>query len=99
VYVCDVYARILSIDQQSPTTPIDHQTHTHIGIQEALMRLRRNRTTLVIAHRLSTIKHADQILVLNQGWCVACDGVVIVLVTVVVVVSIESEYICMCVYI
>ena len=27
----------------------------------------RGRTTFVIAHRLSTIKHADQILVLDQG--------------------------------
>jgi subfamily B ATP-binding cassette protein MsbA len=27
----------------------------------------KNRTTLVIAHRLSTIKHADKIIVMQQG--------------------------------
>jgi len=26
-----------------------------------------NRTSIVIAHRLSTIRHADEIIVLNQG--------------------------------
>lgn len=48
------------------TNPPPPPTNT-TGIQEALMRLRKNRTTLVIAHRLSTIKHADQILVLDSG--------------------------------
>ena len=36
-------------------------------IRGALRRLMSGRTTLVIAHRLSTIRHADNILVLNQG--------------------------------
>lgn len=36
-------------------------------IQEALERVRRNRTSLVIAHRLSTIIAADQILVVDGG--------------------------------
>jgi ABC-type multidrug transport system fused ATPase/permease subunit len=27
----------------------------------------KNRTSIVIAHRLSTIKHADQILVIDEG--------------------------------
>jgi ATP-binding cassette subfamily B protein len=36
-------------------------------VQDALARLRAGRTTLVIAHRLSTIRHADEILVLDQG--------------------------------
>ncbi|MFD0696072.1 hypothetical protein ACFQZT_18535 [Paenibacillus sp. GCM10027628] len=27
----------------------------------------KDRTTLIIAHRLSTIRHADRILVLDQG--------------------------------
>jgi len=36
-------------------------------VQEALTRLMAARTSVVIAHRLSTIRHADQIIVLQQG--------------------------------
>lgn len=36
-------------------------------VQDALVNLMQNRTSLVIAHRLSTIQHADEIIVLNQG--------------------------------
>ncbi|MBR6423359.1 MAG: ABC transporter ATP-binding protein, partial [Bacteroidales bacterium] len=36
-------------------------------VQDALTRLMGGRTTLVIAHRLSTIRHADEIVVLQDG--------------------------------
>lgn len=36
-------------------------------VQAALARLMENRTSLVIAHRLSTIRHADEIIVLQEG--------------------------------
>jgi ABC-type multidrug transport system fused ATPase/permease subunit len=36
-------------------------------VQEALDKLMEGRTSLVIAHRLSTVRHADRILVLDQG--------------------------------
>jgi len=36
-------------------------------VQEALLRLMRERTVLVIAHRLATVRHADLILVLDDG--------------------------------
>jgi len=36
-------------------------------VQEALLKLMRNRTSIVIAHRLSTIKHADIIHVMHRG--------------------------------
>jgi ABC transporter fused permease/ATP-binding protein len=36
-------------------------------VQAALDELEKGRTTLVIAHRLSTIRHADQIVVMDQG--------------------------------
>jgi subfamily B ATP-binding cassette protein MsbA len=36
-------------------------------VQEALLNLMKNRTSIVIAHRLSTIQHADEIIVINEG--------------------------------
>jgi ATP-binding cassette subfamily B protein len=36
-------------------------------VQEALLTLMKNRTTLIIAHRLSSIKEADEVLVIDQG--------------------------------
>jgi ABC-type multidrug transport system fused ATPase/permease subunit len=36
-------------------------------VQDALERLMRDRTVLVIAHRLSTVRHADRILVFDEG--------------------------------
>lgn len=54
---------ILILDEA--TSALD--TATEHEIQEALVRLSKDRTTLIIAHRLSTIKHADQIVVLTEG--------------------------------
>jgi ATP-binding cassette subfamily B protein len=42
-------------------------TRTEVQIQEAMNRLRANRTSFVIAHRLSTIRGADIILVMEEG--------------------------------
>jgi ABC-type multidrug transport system fused ATPase/permease subunit len=36
-------------------------------VQDALIKLMQNRTSLVIAHRLSTIQHADEIIVMQMG--------------------------------
>jgi ABC-type multidrug transport system fused ATPase/permease subunit len=36
-------------------------------VQDAIIKLMKNRTSLVIAHRLSTIKHADEICVMHEG--------------------------------
>ncbi len=47
------------------TASID--TETEKLIQLALEKILKDRTSLVIAHRLSTIRHADRILVLNEG--------------------------------
>ena len=42
-------------------------TRTEVLIQEAMNRLRAQRTSFVIAHRLSTIRGADVILVVEDG--------------------------------
>lgn len=42
-------------------------------VQKAIEKLSPDRTTLIIAHRLSTVKHADKIIVLNNG-CVNETG-------------------------
>ena len=56
-------APLLLLDEA--TSALD--TQSEIKVQEALERLMSGRTTFIIAHRLSTIRHADQILVLDQG--------------------------------
>jgi ABC-type multidrug transport system fused ATPase/permease subunit len=40
---------------------------TEAQIQEGLETIMRDRTAIVIAHRLSTVKHADRIIVMEQG--------------------------------
>ncbi|MGE0608638.1 MAG: ABC transporter ATP-binding protein [Pirellulales bacterium] len=55
--------RILILDEA--TSSVD--TLTEARIQRALSILLAGRTSFVVAHRLSTIRHADQVLVLEQG--------------------------------
>lgn len=55
--------RIILLDEA--TSSVD--TITEVRIQRALERLLAERTSFIVAHRLSTIRHADQVLVLEQG--------------------------------
>jgi ATP-binding cassette, subfamily B, bacterial MsbA len=56
-------APILILDEA--TSALDSESER--AVQDALVALMRNRTTLVIAHRLSTVRHADRIVVLEAG--------------------------------
>ncbi len=55
--------KILILDEA--TSSVD--TRTEKKIQDAMVQLMKNRTSLIIAHRLSTIRDADKIVVMDQG--------------------------------
>jgi ABC-type multidrug transport system fused ATPase/permease subunit len=59
---------ILILDE--PTSALDSESEK--AIQALLIGQHGKLTTLVIAHRLATIRHADQIVVLDQGRVISC---------------------------
>ncbi len=60
--------KILILDEA--TSNVDTRTEMHI--QQAMVALMKNRTSLIITHRLSTIRDADLIVVLKNG--VICES-------------------------
>lgn len=55
--------KILILDEA--TSSVDTRTEKHI--QDAMVNLMKNRTSLIIAHRISTIQDADCIVVMDNG--------------------------------
>jgi len=55
--------RIILLDEA--TSALD--TESERLVQEAIVRLTKDRTTLIVAHRFSTIRHAHRIVVLKAG--------------------------------
>ena len=54
---------ILILDEA--TSSLD--TKSEKLVQDAILKLMKNRTSIIIAHRLSTIKNADEICVIQDG--------------------------------
>jgi ATP-binding cassette subfamily B protein len=55
--------RVILLDEA--TSALD--TESERLVQDALVRLTKNRTTLIVAHRFSTIRQAHRVVVLQQG--------------------------------
>ena len=55
----------ICVYKHEATSSVD--TRTEQSIQDALVRLMKNRTSLIIAHWLSTIQDADVIVVMDHG--------------------------------
>ena len=66
VRTCDLLVAnpaILVFDEA--TSALDAKTEA--AVQDAIEQLRGRRTIFLVAHRLSTIRHADRIVVLEEG--------------------------------
>ena len=56
-------APLLLLDEA--TSAVDNETEA--ALQRSIHTISRHRTTIIIAHRLSTVRHADRILVFDNG--------------------------------
>jgi len=55
--------RVLILDEATSALDVESEAQ----IKDALDRLIKGRTTFIVAHRLSTIRHADRIVVMQEG--------------------------------
>jgi ATP-binding cassette subfamily B protein len=55
--------RILILDDSTSSVDVE----TEYSLQEALQSVLKDRTNIIIAHRFSSIKHANRIIVMDQG--------------------------------
>ena len=56
-------APIVLLDEATASIDVDNE----YLIQQSIKELTKSKTVLVIAHRLNTIRHADQIIVFDEG--------------------------------
>ena len=56
-------APVLVLDEATAFADPENEHRMHLALRELI----RNKTVIVIAHRLSTVRHADRIIVLEQG--------------------------------
>ena len=56
-------AALLILDEA--TSAVDNETEA--ALQRSIVKVSKDRTTIIIAHRLSTIRNADRIIVLESG--------------------------------
>ena len=71
----------IAILKNAPIVLLDEATssldaESEEKVQNAIINLTKNKTTLVIAHRLSTIIRADKIIVLNKGKIVETGNII-----------------------
>lgn len=62
--------RVIILDEATSSLDL----HSEKLVQEAIERLIVGRTTLIVAHRLSTVRHANRIVVMNEGAIVETGG-------------------------
>ena len=67
INVVTFFAPIILLDEATSSLDAD----TEHKIQEAIMFLTKNKTTIIIAHRLSTVLRANKIFIIEQGRVVA----------------------------
>jgi subfamily B ATP-binding cassette protein MsbA len=60
-----IYKKAPIIILDEATSSLDSESE--LKVQEALVNLLKNKTSIIIAHRLSTVKNADNIVVLKNG--------------------------------
>jgi len=54
------------------TNSLDPQTER--AVMDAVLNVKRSKTTIIVSHRLSSLRHCDMIIVMDGGRCIASGG-------------------------
>jgi ATP-binding cassette subfamily B protein len=63
--ILDCLRRVRTVGMYPETNTLPKQPT--LGLVDALLSVRKGRTTIIISHRVSTLRYADKVLVLDQG--------------------------------